>query len=161
MTSLPSKKGKATELCPCGSQQVYAQCCERFICGSKLAPTPEALMRSRYSAYAKGAYPYILATYATPPRLSLSASSLAEHDKATHWRRLELVQAQDNEVEFKAYYQVQGQYYLMHEVSEFVQENGEWRYSDGHIQPDSGKLILGRNSSCACGSGQKFKRCCA
>lgn len=147
--------------CPCGSQRTYAICCEPFINGISSAPTSEALMRSRFSAYTVGAYEYILATYATSAQLTLSSADLAEHDEASDWRRLEIVQAKANEVEFKAYYQSQGQYFLMHEVSQFVQEEGQWHYSTGEIQPDSGKLDLGRNAICLCGSGKKFKRCCS
>ena len=52
--------------CPCGSGDVYADCCGRWHAGLALgehAPTPEALMRSRYSAYARGLPDYLLATW--------------------------------------------------------------------------------------------------
>ncbi|MEE0875740.1 MAG: YchJ family metal-binding protein, partial [Fibrobacteraceae bacterium] len=41
------------ELCPCGSGKSYAECCEGIIKGARLAASPEELMRSRYTAYAK------------------------------------------------------------------------------------------------------------
>ena len=39
-------------LCYCNSQKQFKDCCEPYIKGQKNAPTAEALMRSRYSAYA-------------------------------------------------------------------------------------------------------------
>ncbi len=36
--------------CPCGSNKSFDTCCEPIIAGA-LAPTAEALMRSRYSTY--------------------------------------------------------------------------------------------------------------
>lgn len=118
-------------------------------------------MRSRYSAYATAQYPYILDTYAQASRSGLSVQSLAAHDNATHWKRLEVVKAHSNEVEFKAYYVNQGEYFCMHERSCFTKENEHWRYVSGQIQGDSGKLDIGRNTLCPCGSAKKFKRCCA
>ena len=39
--------------CPCGLGDDYESCCGRFHAGAP-APTAEALMRSRYSAFAVG-----------------------------------------------------------------------------------------------------------
>ena len=50
--------------CPCGNEQEYSQCCEPFIEGVKHAPTAEALMRSRYTAFVKKADGYIKSTLA-------------------------------------------------------------------------------------------------
>ncbi|MCS5574781.1 MAG: SEC-C metal-binding domain-containing protein, partial [Pseudomonadales bacterium] len=38
-------------LCPCESGQIYDKCCGLFLAGMGFAPTAEALMRSRYTAY--------------------------------------------------------------------------------------------------------------
>lgn len=40
--------------CPCGSGQAFKDCCQRYH-GGELPETPEKLMRSRFSAYVKGA----------------------------------------------------------------------------------------------------------
>ncbi|WP_316830170.1 YchJ family metal-binding protein [Pedobacter aquatilis] len=37
--------------CPCGSGLLYGNCCEPYLLKLKDAPTAEALMRSRYSAF--------------------------------------------------------------------------------------------------------------
>lgn len=46
-------KGIALEApCPCGSGAAYEACCSPYHRGDAPVPTPEALLRSRYSAYA-------------------------------------------------------------------------------------------------------------
>nr|BFF27092.1 hypothetical protein GCM10025732_50570 [Glycomyces mayteni] len=64
--------------CPCGSGETYAACCGRFHTGAAAAPTAEALMRSRYSAFAVGDEPYLLRTWhpgTRPDRLDLAADA--------------------------------------------------------------------------------------
>ncbi len=118
--------------CPCGSGSPYGLCCEFLHSGAAVAPTAEALMRSRYSAYAVGAAPYLKATWhpsTRPARLHL--------DPATQWRGLEIVTASgglfDTEgvVEFRARHD-RG---LVHERSRFVREDGHWLYLDGEHDP--------------------------
>jgi SEC-C motif-containing protein len=46
--------------CPCGSGLNYDECCGPYIAGTKDAPTAEALMRARYSAYVKDEIPFIV-----------------------------------------------------------------------------------------------------
>ena len=149
-----------SEQCPCGSGQAFTACCEPYILGKSLPPSAEALMRSRYSAYATKHYPYILLTYAESEKQNLDIESLKTHDQQTQWKRLEIIRAKDNEVEFKAYYMSSGDYYCMHERSQFVQENEHWLYQSGEMLQQTGKLDISRNSICPCGSKKKFKRCC-
>ena len=47
--------------CPCHSQKPYHQCCRPYHQGD-LAPTPLALMRSRYCAYALALVDYVIKT---------------------------------------------------------------------------------------------------
>ena len=54
-------KPSANKPCPCHSQRKYKSCCGPILKG-KAAPTPEALMRSRYTAYASGMAEYIVRT---------------------------------------------------------------------------------------------------
>ena len=46
--------------CPCGSGEPYSRCCRPFHLRLAEPPTAEQLMRSRYSAYAKGLDAYLL-----------------------------------------------------------------------------------------------------
>ncbi len=128
--------------------------------------TAEALMRSRFTAYALDNDDYILATWdakAQPEKIDFSAEDL-------DWQRLEIIDTKkgginDNKgvVEFKAYYLNKGEAYMLHEVSRFVKTNGRWFYLDGVVRK-VGKIIQqsnqGKNAPCPCGSGKKFKRCC-
>ena len=49
--------------CPCGTGLTYGECCYRFHSGEWVAPTAEALMRSRFTAFAVGNSQYLLDTW--------------------------------------------------------------------------------------------------
>ncbi|MDO6692494.1 YchJ family protein [Aliiglaciecola sp. 3_MG-2023] len=147
--------------CPCNSNKLFADCCEPFLSRSDFPQTAEQLMRSRFSAYVKKNYQYILDTYATKSRQNLSVNELQQADKGTQWLSLEVVScANQNSVEFKAYSQVDNTFYLLHEVSHFQIESEKWVYVDGKIIKDTGPFTLSRNDQCLCGSGKKYKKCC-
>jgi SEC-C motif-containing protein len=116
--------------CPCGTGLPYAECCGRLHAGEATARTAEELMRSRYSAFAVGDAAYLLATWhsGTRPR------SL-ELDPGTRWTGLDVLGtggggllAADGTVEFRAHRVSDGAAGVQHEVSEFVREDGAWRY---------------------------------
>ena len=129
-------KNISNVLCPCGSNQSYAECCARYIEGGAAAPDAEALMRSRYTAYTLLKEDYLLASWHPSTRPAL----LGLADEApTKWIGLEVKRhaQQDTEhatVEFVARYKVNGRAHRLHEVSRFVQEAGRWFYVDGDIQ---------------------------
>ena len=118
--------------CPCGSDQPYAACCQRWHLGLEEgvhAPTPEALMRSRYSAYVVGLIDYLLATWhpsTAPGELELSP---------VKWLGLEVRRTEAagdaGIVEFVALCRVNGRAQRMHETSRFVRQDGRWSYIDG------------------------------
>ena len=64
-------------------------------------------------------------------------------------------------IEFTAYYFENKSMYQLHETSNFSVEDGKWRYHDGILHDDCGKIKYGRNLPCVCGSNKKFKQCCA
>ena len=121
--------------CPCGSADTYVTCCGPFHLGlgaGPHAPTPEALMRSRYSAYALGLIDYLMATWhpsTSPGELELSP---------VKWLGLEVLHAQSageaGVVEFVARLRDgSGRAQRMHETSRFVREGGRWYYIDGEM----------------------------
>ncbi len=150
--------------CPCGSLKTFAQCCEPYINMAVEPPTPETLMRSRYSAYVVNNYEYIQATYSNSNRTNLSVTDIQKAAENTKWLRLTVLSAFDmgneGEVEFIAHYKVNNDFYQMHEHSFFVLEQNSWRYVKGDMQHKSGKIKVSRNQECICGSGLKLKRCC-
>src|SRR6187402_648908 len=124
-------------ICPCGSGRPYADCCEPLHEGAD-APTAEALMRSRYSAFALGRAEYLLRSWHPSTR-----PATVELDAGTVWRRLQIVDTvaggPDDEtgiVEFRASYRDAGGAGLLHERSRFARDAGRWAYLDGE-QPDA------------------------
>ncbi len=118
--------------CYCGSLLQFPECCGPYISGSRNAPTAEALMRSRYSAYAVHNAEYLWETTAQKMRKHHSKSAILQWAKANHWVKLEIISASKDIVEFKAYYldeRLQAQ--VHHEKSRFVNEGGKWYYLDG------------------------------
>lgn len=119
------------KLCPCGTGKAYTDCCGLYLGAGQYAPTPEALMRSRYTAYKKDNLAYIAKTQ----KAALESRSGAK----IHWLKLEIVctslsaDGQRGEVEFKAYYQHRGTKHVLHEVSQFSLENNQWLYVEGEI----------------------------
>ncbi len=126
---------KLTHPCPCGNTLEFEQCCGQYISGSATAPTAEALMRSRYTAYTLKDEPYVLATWHTstrPEKLELAA------DTATKWIGLEVKRHQQQDdthaiVEFVAKFKINGRAQRMHEISNFVKEDRKWFYMDGEF----------------------------
>ncbi len=147
-------------LCPCCSNLPFDQCCQPIIDGAKAAPTPQALMRSRYSAYCLKTIDYIYDTYAQSARLNQTKADIAVWAQSVSFVRLEILACSDEPeyVEFCADYIEGGKLYKLHEKSRFIKEQGQWRYIDGEIFPHPA-ITLGRNDPCPCDSGKKFKKC--
>ncbi len=131
------KPGKAVapDACPCGSGQPYAGCCRRWHAG-EAAPTAEALMRSRYSAYVLTLADYLQSTWhaSTRPETLDLAADAAE----TRWLGLEVKRHATTgddraTVEFVARYRIGGRGHRLHETSRFVREGGRWYYVDGDL----------------------------
>lgn len=127
--------------CPCGSGEAYGPCCGRFHSGEAAAPTAEALMRSRFTAFALGNAAYLLATWhpsTRPASLDLDPQLL--------WQRLDILSTSGGpfddlaRVHFAAHYRsvpgtppedrVKG---VQEEDSRFQREGGHWYYVDGKV----------------------------
>jgi SEC-C motif domain protein len=114
-------------------------------------------MRSRYVAYIDQRMDYLRDTWhpdARPARL--------DPDPETRWRRLEIIASDENgdqaTVHFRATWQVAERWGVLEEQSRFVRDSGCWLYHSGDVAHHT--LHPGRNDSCPCGSGKKFKKCC-
>jgi SEC-C motif-containing protein len=124
-----------TRSCPCGSGHDFADCCGRYVGGNEAAPTAEALMRSRYSAYVLGREDYLLYTWHASTR---PASLGLADEAATKWLGLEVKRHESSGdaaiVEFVARYKVGGRAHRLHETSRFIHEGGKWFYVDGDMR---------------------------
>ena len=123
-------KSSSPDACPCGLGPAYIQCCGRFIAGAVAAPTAEALMRSRYTAFTRLDGTYLLATW--HPSTRPAALNIAG-DTGTKWIGLdvthfEVTGAGSAIVEFVARYKLGGRAQRLHEVSRFVREQSRWYY---------------------------------
>ena len=123
----------AQSICPCGLPATYGRCCGRYHAGLA-APTPESLMRSRYSAYVLELEDYLNATWhpsTCPDDLGLT------EDAAVKWQSLKVTfaaeQGDEGEVSFVARYKVGTVAYRLSEHSRFVREDGRWFYLDGEV----------------------------
>ena len=92
-------------------------------------------MRSRYSAYTRANINYIERTMKAPATENFDAQSAKVWAQRVKWLGLKVLQAQassqNGTVEFIAYFSDHGKKQHLHEVSEFVFENGQWYYVSG------------------------------
>ncbi|MNM86031.1 hypothetical protein D3C81_981740 [compost metagenome] len=149
-------------LCPCGSTLPLADCCGRYHAGA-LPETAEALMRSRYSAYVLGLIDYLVATTLPAQQAGLEREAMAAWSRQSRWLGLTVEKHQPlggsperAQVTFTARWQDDAGDQAHRECSDFVRLHGRWYFIDPTVP-----LKLGRNDPCPCGSGQKFKKCCA
>lgn len=126
----PSVAG-LVDACPCGLPATYAACCGRYHAGplALQAPDPQALMRSRYSAFVKDVRAYLLETWHPSER----PVSIEPPEPGLSWLGLDVKRAQmlgedRGIVEFVARSKLGGRAHRLHEISEFVREGGRWFY---------------------------------
>ena len=122
--------------CPCGSALDCDACCGRWHAGPQhlQAPSAEALMRSRYSAFVLGRGDYLRDTWHPRTRPAEAPAP----DPAVRWlgldvRRHTVTDADHAVVEFVARSKLGGRALRLHETSRFVREGGRWYYVDGDI----------------------------
>ncbi|WP_345977050.1 YchJ family metal-binding protein [Sulfurimonas sp. HSL3-7] len=120
------------------------------------AQTPEQLMRSRYSAFALGEAAYLLKTSMPKHHAADELEQLKAQMGQVEWLKLEVLDAHDDIVEFKAYYRDEIGIHLLHEKSRFVFDGSRWLYDEGTLF----NTKIERNEPCPCGSGKKYKKCC-
>lgn len=148
-------------LCPCGSLASYPKCCGPFIAGERAAPTPEAMMRSRYTAFCKNDLVYLKKTW-SPETYPEDLGS----EPPLNWIRLEIIEAweegDEGEVEFKASFIHDHKLEVLHELSFFDKIDGQWLYYSGDFD-NGGKSEkpkkIAKSDPCPCGSKLTYKQC--
>jgi SEC-C motif domain protein len=130
MKSSNSKRQSPAILCPCRVHERsilrYSECCEPIHLG-RIPDSAEALMRSRYSAFVFKFADYLLASWhpsTRPERIEFDSSK---------WLRLEVheherLSTNEARVRFTAVYRDASGAHKLHELSEFVFEQGRWFY---------------------------------
>lgn len=127
--------------CPCGSGQPYKTCCFMYHMEKEHPPTAEALMRSRYSAYALKKAEYLLYSWhpdTRPKTLDLAA-------EPAKWIGLKIGTLtgggpadSEGTVAFVARYKIGGRAARLEETSRFARFKGRWVYVDGTvIEPEA------------------------
>jgi SEC-C motif-containing protein len=124
-------------ICPCGAGPEYDACCGPLLAGTLLdgtqsAPTAERLMRSRFTAFARGDRDYLLRTWhpsTRPTRLELDDDQV--------WTRLEVLGSTgggmlhtEGTVDFVAHYRTGRTAGKMEQHSRFTRVDGLWFYLD-------------------------------
>ena len=122
--------------CPCRKKSEttdYADCCGRYHAGARPAPTAQALMRSRYTAFVIQNGAYLLSTWhpsTRPPHMDFTPGQT--------WTQLKIVSTSHDEaratVEFTARSLIGGRSHVLRETSRFVREDGRWFYVDGVVE---------------------------
>ncbi|WP_316784190.1 YchJ family protein [Pedobacter frigiditerrae] len=117
--------------CPCCSSLSYANCCQPFHLDKEKPLTPEKLMRSRFSAYALHLIDYLIETTHPSQIHFYERKEIENWAKSNVWLKLEICEAKEDIVEFKAFYQNGLKTFIHHETSIFKQEHGIWYYLKG------------------------------
>lgn len=129
------KKQKISNICPCGNELDYDECCARWHKG-EVVPDAKTLMRSRYSAYVLKLEDYLLATWhpsTRPTTLNLS-ENMEQKWIGLSIKQHKLIDADNATVEFIARYKIGGgKAERLHEVSRFKFEDRRWFYVDGQF----------------------------
>ena len=129
---------KNKDICPCGSDLNYDNCCGKYIEKQFIPQTAEDLMRSRYTAYTKTNIDYIKKTMIGPALKSFDYQKSKQWAKNSLWIKLEVINHKLNKkdnntafVEFKAFYLIDNLPQILNEISEFKKINGQWFYYSG------------------------------
>ena len=157
--------------CPCQSGRTYAACCGPYLEGEAWPPTPEAVMRARYAAFASGKIDFLEESQEPASRDGFDREVASSWSSRADWAGFELLAtagggADDDagSVEFVAHYTIDGQERAHHELARFAKVDGRWYFVDGVVagqqtyRREAPKV--GRNDACPCGSGRKHKKCC-
>ncbi len=121
--------------CPCGSNKPYETCCGIFHKGETNPPTAEALMRSRYSAFAKQEITYLKETTWPPYQKHFDEAGYLARAQNSIWLGLEILDSKDGKesdtkdtVTFIAKSMLNGELIEQREKSLFKKKNGIWYY---------------------------------
>jgi SEC-C motif-containing protein len=134
-----------------------------------LPKTAKELLKLRYQAFVDGNVDYILDTHHPETRDQVDRASVEAWSKGSKWLGLEIedekIDGDKTHLTFTVRYEKDFETINHREFAEFRKNDGRWFYFDSEFPKAQsfrreGEKV-GRNDPCACGSGQKFKKCCA
>ncbi len=162
--------------CPCRlraeDRKPYSDCCAPYLEAGKAAPTAEALMRARYSAFALGKIDFLLESLAPESRFDFDRKAVTHWSSQSQWLGLDILSAEQGQagnkegfVEFVAHFIMDGEQRAHRERSlfRFEEGDGHWYFveeANRKAAPIVKGAQPGRNDPCPCGSGKKYKKCC-
>ena len=121
--------------CPCGSQKPYEGCCGLYLSGKETPPSPEALMRSRYTAFTLGNLDYIEDTMRENALKRFNRVAVESSLKETMWIQLTVLNATEEgdrgTVQFMVCFKQKDEEIIMHEISTFKRIREKWYYTEG------------------------------
>ena len=124
--------------CPCGSGKEYEACCKLHIEGIMPAPTAEALMRSRYTAFTMARFDYLMKSHHPKYRPVKEREAMRKWAQSVKWMGLVVEATLEGEpsdhkgwVTFKALYLENHHLQRIYERSLFEKLNDEWVYVTG------------------------------
>ena len=79
--------------CPCNPTTLFCDCCEPYLAGKQKAPTPESLMRSRYTAYSLARIDYIQKTMCKKAAENYNPTDAAKWASSVKWLGLTVIDA--------------------------------------------------------------------
>lgn len=128
---------KSVSSCPCGSGEIYSDCCAIAHQHLSNVETSEALMRSRYTAFVQSNGDFLMASHHTMTRKTVNKKALVQWARSVKWNKLEIVKTVNGQkddlegiVEFKAHFKTGGKRSVLHQEAKFVREFGHWVYFD-------------------------------
>lgn len=160
--------------CPCGSGRDDSDCCLPVLAREREPETAEELMRSRYTAFARGDVDWIMESHHPDTVSEIDRDEVETWSTGSEWLGLKIRETDaggpdDDEgvVVFRARYRPQGGQQVEHvERARFLRHEGAWKFhsvvEEGapELVPVAPRSTVGRNDPCPCGSGRKHKRCC-
>ena len=122
--------------CPCDPTKNYTDCCEKAHKNIQNILTAEALMRSRYSAFALANIDYLHKSHHTSTRPSEEENKeILEWTKSVEWIKLEIINTNKGtatditgNVNFKAFFKENDKINFIKENSYFCKEQNHWVY---------------------------------
>lgn len=127
-------------------------------------------MRARFSAYAEHQIDFLGDSLHPDHRDDWDRAATERWANNSEWLELEIrakdagdVDDEEGTVEFVAMFKEKGLLKRHHEISRFARHEGRWHYVEGNLpKPETQRNIekVGRNETCPCGSGKKYKKCC-